>query len=83
MREETKAIPGALLGLTDNKKREERRRKGEKGDEQGVSTSVCEWRLSLEGAVRGHRGGTVGTPPSPSPLFPLALEIPAGEMIDE
>lgn len=34
------------------------------GDQRGACTSVYEWRLSLEGAVRGHRAGTVGTPTS-------------------
>lgn len=57
------------------------RRKGKKGDQKGVSTSVCEWRLSLEGAVRGHRGGTAGTPPPPSPPSPLAPEIRPGKWL--
>lgn len=78
-REEAKTFPGAQLELTDGKKRglwrEEGRRKGKKGDQQGASASVCEWRLSLEGAVRGHRGATAGTPPPPSPPSPLAPEI--------
>lgn len=70
VREETKTFPGEQLELTDGEKsrlqRGKGRRKGRKGDQEGVSTSVCEWRLSLEGAVRGHRGGTAGTP---VPLF--------------
>lgn len=81
--EETKTFPSARLELTDGKKRglwrEEGRRKGKKGDRQGVSVSVSEWRLSLEGAVRGRRGGTAGTPPPSSPPSPLAPEIRPGK----
>lgn len=71
--EETKTFPSAKLVLTDGKKRglqrAKGRRKGKKGARRGVSMSVCEWRLSLEGAIRGHRGGTAGTPPPSSPPF--------------
>lgn len=76
--EETETIPGVQLQLTDGKKRglrrEEGRRKGKKGYQQ-----VCEWRLSLEGAIRGHRGGTAGTPPPSSPPSPVAPEIRPGK----
>lgn len=77
--EETKTSPGARLEMTDGKKREEGRRKWKRGDHQGVRASVCEWRLSLEVAVRGHRNGTAGTPPPPSPPSPLAPEIWPGK----
>lgn len=75
--EETETFPGAQLQLTDGKERavvigrEEER-------EEGIS-AMCEWRLSLEGAIRGHRGGTAGTPPPSSPPSPVAPEIWPGK----
>lgn len=67
---ETKMFPRVQSDLTDGRKtglqREEGRRKRKRRDQEGTSAWVCEWRLSLEGAIRGHKGGTAGAPP---PLF--------------
>lgn len=67
---EAKMFPGVQSALTDGRKtglcREEGRRSKKRRDQEGRSPWVCEWRLSLGGANRGHRGGTAGAPP---PLF--------------
>lgn len=63
--------------------REEGGSRGTERDQQRLSTSVCEWRLPLEGAVKGQREGDWRDPgPSFSSLITGPWD-PAKEMIDE
>lgn len=67
---ETETVPRVQSDLTDGRKtglqRAEGRRNKTRRDQEGTSPWVCEWRLSLEGAIRVHKGGDFRGPTSPS-----------------